>query len=89
MRLSALLLAIFAFTCVTAHAQPATSGVIRPVPVTPASATSSTSARRRTGPSLGEHQQQGLPLPRRPLLRDDQAGQLHDRGCGEGIWRSS
>ena len=48
-----------------------------------------TSARRRTGPSLGEHQQQSLPPPRRPLLRDHQAGQLHDRGCGEGSWRSS
>ena len=48
-----------------------------------------TSARRRTGPSLGEHQQQGLPLPWRSLLRHDQAGQLHDRGCGEGGWRSS
>ena len=31
--------AIFAFTCVTAHAQPATSGVVRPVPARP-SATS-------------------------------------------------
>jgi hypothetical protein len=38
---------------------------------------------------VGEHEEQGLPLPRRPLLWEDQGRQLHERGCGQGRRRSS
>ncbi len=44
------------------------------------------SRRRRSGPGLGEQEQQSLPLPRRPLLRQDEAGRVHDRGGRQGGW---
>ena len=36
----------------------------------------------RCRPGLGQHGQQGLPLPWNPLLREDQSRQLHDRSRG-------
>src|SRR5262249_13220207 len=36
----------------------------------------------RTG--VGEQLEQGLPLPGRPVVRQDQAGRVHDRSCGQG-----
>lgn len=34
--------------------------------------------RGRSWPGLGEQEQQGLPLSRRPLVRQNQAGRVHD-----------
>ena len=35
-------------------------------------------------PGLGEQRQQSLPLPGRALLRQDEAGRVHDGDCGQG-----
>src|SRR5277367_5405029 len=41
------------------------------------------------GPSLGQHQQQSVSLPRHPMVRQDQAGQLHVRGGCAGTGRKA
>ena len=42
----------------------------------------------RSGPSLGEQQFQGLPLLGHQVLRQDQAGRVHDRNCSQGRGQS-
>jgi hypothetical protein len=44
--------------------------------------------RWRSGPSLGEYELEGLPLPWNQVLRQDQARRIHDRSGGEGGWQS-
>ncbi len=57
-----------------------------PGTASPPHAAGQRSHRRRSRPGLGEQEQQSLPLPRRPLLRQDQAGRVHDRGSRQGGW---
>ena len=40
-------------------------------------------------PSLGQYRQQGISLPRHPLVRQDQAGQLYVRGGSAGTGRQA
>ena len=47
-------------------------------------ACSAVAVGRRPGAGVGKHEVKGLPLPRRPLLREDEAGCLHDRGRRQG-----
>ena len=35
---------------------------------------------------LAKQREQGLPLPRRALLRQDETGRVHDRGCSQSGW---
>jgi hypothetical protein len=41
------------------------------------------SPRRRSGPSLGEHREPRLPLPRHAVLREHEEGRVYDRGSSE------
>ena len=47
------------------------------------------SGSRRGRPGVGQYRQQGLPLPRHSLVRQNQAGQLHVRSRGAGTGRQA
>ena len=65
---------------------PSSQPAAQPAPTTTQRATPAPAGAR---PGVGQYRQQGLPLPRHPLVRQDQAGQLYVRGGSAGTRRSA